>query len=231
VAQPALIFDLDDTLYPELEYVHSGFRAVAESFAPRLGLSAEVMRQELEHVSSLGPATGVFDRWLEGSGFSPAGLLEPMIGIFRSHVPRLHLFCDARWALDNLAVGFRLALLTDGRPLSQRYKLAALGIEAAFQAILVTDEIDISCRKPSPRGFQLLLEQLNVAPSSALYVGDNPLKDFRGAKQLGMATVRVRRPCGIHREAEAPGPDYAPDAEVTSLLELPGLFPDLVPPP
>ena len=30
--------DLDDTLYPELSYVHSGFRAVAQELARRWGV-------------------------------------------------------------------------------------------------------------------------------------------------------------------------------------------------
>jgi putative hydrolase of the HAD superfamily len=33
----AIIFDIDDTLYPERDYVLSGYRAVADAFAGRLG--------------------------------------------------------------------------------------------------------------------------------------------------------------------------------------------------
>ena len=223
--RPALIFDLDDTLYPEAEYIRSGFRAVAEDLETRLGLSADATFAELEHLFWQEPAAGVFDRWLENRGLTSAELLDLMIQTYRLNQPPLRLFCDARWALDRYRTGFRLALLTDGRSLSQRHKIKALGIESAFEAVVVTDELSIASRKPSTRGFEWLLEQLGTIPRTALYVGDNPLKDFFGAKRLGMATVRVRRRCGIHRQAEAPGPDYAPDAEISSLFELPEVLP------
>ena len=38
IEQSILVFDLDDTLYPELSYVHSGFRAVAAFLGPVLGV-------------------------------------------------------------------------------------------------------------------------------------------------------------------------------------------------
>ena len=54
------------------------------------------------------------------------------------------------------AADYGLALLTDGRSESQRYKIEALGIAGAFQEILVTDEMGLPWRKPSlaaPSGF------------------------------------------------------------------------------
>lgn len=227
MAAGVLIFDLDDTLYPEMEYIRSAFRAVAEEFAPRLGLTTEAVESELNGLFAADPASSVFDRWLASRSLS-AELVTSMVEVFRANEPELHLFCDSKWTLDALS-GHRLALLTDGRPSSQRYKLQALGIESAFEQILVTDEIDISCRKPSPVGFQVLLERLEVEPGLAVYVGDNPLKDFRGARQVGIGTIRVRRPCGRYSSLEPPNDDCAPDAEISTLFELPGLVSGLFP--
>lgn len=227
MAAGVLIFDLDDTLYPEMEYIRSAFRAVAEEFAPRLGLATDEVERELNGAFASDPNSSVFDRWLASRDLS-VELVPLMVEVFRASEPELHLFCDSKWTLDRLG-GSRLALLTDGRSSSQRYKLQTLGIESAFEQILVTDEIDISCRKPSPRGFQVLLERLEVDPQLAAYVGDNPLKDFRGARQLGMGTVRVRRSCGRYSSLEPVNEDYAPDAEISTLFELPDLVSGLFP--
>jgi putative hydrolase of the HAD superfamily len=220
----ALIFDLDDTLYPEMEYVRSGFRAVASGFSAAFGLATEEMYGGLERTFSSGPPLNVFDRWLGEQGLSGDEFLESMIEVFRNHKPSLHLFSDAKWALDNTSADYHLALLTDGRSTSQRYKIEALGIERFFQAIVVTDELGIASRKPDSRGFEVIVAELGVAPARSVYVGDNPAKDFLGARRVGMSTIRVRRLCGRHREVEPPSRDYAPDAEITTLFELPDVL-------
>ena len=95
-----------------------------------------------------------------------------------------------------------------------------MGIADVFQEILVTDEMGLSWRKPSPRGFELLLHRLGCGPEEAVYVADNPAKDFIAPSLLGMGSVRVRRPCGRYGGFEAPGPEAAPGAEIGSLFEL-----------
>jgi putative hydrolase of the HAD superfamily len=179
------------------------------------------MREELDRVFETGSWMDVFDRWLGLRGCPPDEYVGPMVEVFRSHSPDLHLFADARWALSHLRLDFRLGLLTDGRPQSQRSKIKALGIEDSFEAIVVTDEISIAHRKPNPAAFELLMGRMGVASGHTLYVGDNPLKDFFGAKMLGMKTVRIRRPCGRHRNVEAPTPEHAPHTEIATLFELP----------
>jgi putative hydrolase of the HAD superfamily len=74
--------------------------------------------------------------------------------------------------------------------------------------------------KPSKKPFERVLSTLGVAGGDAAYIGDNPLKDFAGARQLGMKTVRVRRPGGEHSHEEPPEPDYAADIEVAQLTEI-----------
>ena len=59
---PVLVFDLDDTLYPELSYVHSGFRAVAAFLSPLLEVPAETLAAGMiaeEAAQGRGPAGGM----------------------------------------------------------------------------------------------------------------------------------------------------------------------------
>ena len=230
MALSVLIFDLDDTLYPELDYILGGFRAAASVVEEHWGRPAKETYRELEQIFLSAPDAAVFDQWLErrGRGGAEGEVRDLMLSAYRGHRPELRLFADATWALDTLGAEYRLALLTDGRSESQRYKIEALGIEDTFQQILVTDELGLSWRKPSPRGFELLLARLGgCRPEDAAYIADNPAKDFLAPNLLGMRSVRVRRPCGRHRDLEALTPDAEAPAETTSLFELPALLPGL----
>jgi putative hydrolase of the HAD superfamily len=123
-----------------------------------------------------------------------------------------------RLRADGSAVG----LLSDGDPAVQGRKLDALGLWEAFDAIVVTGELGPDAGKPSPRGFEEVLRRLGDAPpGEAVYVSDNPAKDFVGARRAGMRSIRVRRPGGIYAALEPETPEHAPDAEVSGLDELP----------
>ena len=230
MALSVLIFDLDDTLYPELDYILGGFRAAASAAEERWGCPAEKTFRELEQIFLSAPDAAVFDKWLERRGEAGARgeVRDLMLSAYRAHRPELRLFADAAWALDMLGAEYRLALLTDGRSESQRYKIGALGLQDTFREVLVTDELGLSWRKPSPQGFELLLARFGgCRPEDALYVADNPAKDFLAPNLLGMPSVRVRRPWGRHRALEAVTPEGAAQAEIASLLELPALLPGL----
>ena len=60
----AIIFDLDDTLYLELEYVRSGFRAVATSLSENLNVNAQAVEAEFNRLYHAGFKTDTFNRWL-----------------------------------------------------------------------------------------------------------------------------------------------------------------------
>ena len=60
-----VLFDLDDTLYAERDYVFSGFEAVARWAEPRLGLPAKESSAELRRLFDCGVRGNTFNRWLE----------------------------------------------------------------------------------------------------------------------------------------------------------------------
>src|SRR5262249_51308558 len=128
------------------------------------------------------------------------------------------LYPDAERALRRLE-GTLVGVLTDGMAAVQRRKLRALGLDRRVPCIVVSDDYGLDCWKPSPVPYRAALEQLGVAAGQAVYVGDNPAKDFIGARALGIATVRVRRPVGDHSGTVL---DAAHEADVTiaSLDEL-----------
>jgi putative hydrolase of the HAD superfamily len=220
LAPPLLVFDLDDTLYPERDYVRSGFRAVADALEDRFGYPAAATCRELDSLFADG-STKVFDRWLKDHGVKTAGALEFMISRYRMHRPHIRPFADGVWALAAFGHSHLLALLSDGRGATQRAKIDSLGIAGYFGRIVITGEYEASYAKPGVAGFVLLLHDLGLSAEDAVYVADNPAKDFLGPRSLGMATIRVRRPCGLYSALEPAGAEYAPDVQIDSLFSLP----------
>jgi putative hydrolase of the HAD superfamily len=118
------------------------------------------------------------------------------------------------------ARGHLLALLSDGWAEVQRRKLAALGLGRFFDKVVLTDELSREAWKPSPLGFEHILVELGVTGEAAMYVSDNPHKDFAGPHRLGMRTVRIIRPGTEHVESLAPALLHQPQRMIRALHEL-----------
>jgi putative hydrolase of the HAD superfamily len=213
----AIVFDLDDTLYPERDYVFSGFRAVATWAEEHLGIPAVQGFIELRRLFEDGVRGDTFDRWLESHGFQPDEWVPRMVQVYREHYPYIAPYPEVPALLQRLRPRYRLGLVTDGYAEVQKRKLTALGLTSCFDALVFSDEWGRQAWKPNSRPFEIALERLEVTGSEAVYVADNPVKDFLGARQVGMWTVRVRRPDGLYSHLEPTWAQYAPDIEIESL--------------
>ena len=200
----AAVFDLDDTLYPERQYVLSGYRAVAEH------LRASLKRTERFE-------DWLWDRFLRGlcrDAFQAAsehfrlgldaGGVERLVRVYREHRPRIQPYPSAAEFLGRLHGRFRLGLLTDGFLPAQRLKLQALALERFFDAVVFTEEMGRECWKPSAAGFERVRQLLDVPHDTCAYVGDNPSKDFVAPNALGWRTIRWVHPGQVHADKPAP---------------------------
>ena len=176
----AVVFDLDDTLYSEKEYVKSGFAAASPEHADELW----------EAFLSGKPA---FDTVL------PDGREEALLR-YRTHTPDIHLYEGVREMLLRLRrSGKKLGIITDGRPEGQRAKLDALALPPLFDCIIITDELGgAEFRKPCDKAFIKMQETLQVPFAEMLYVGDNPKKDFIAPEKLGMQWLYFRNREGLY---------------------------------
>ena len=132
---------------------------------------------------------------------------------------RQRLLPGARELLVMLASDYRLALLTNGAPDLQREKIAASGLEPFFSAIAVSGEHGIG--KPRKEIFQRLLDELEVAPTEALMVGNSLERDIAGAENAGIRSVWIRVP-GSEEHAEV-----VPHHTITALGEIPAILEQL----
>ena len=110
-------------------------------------------------------------------------------------------------------------MITEGFRAVQETKLRALGLAEAFEVVVIGGEEAREGWKPSRAPFDVWLSRMKVRAEEACYIGDNPAKDFRGAREVGMRTMRVRRAEGLHAQEEPPTPGDGPDVEVHDLGE------------
>ena len=217
----AIIFDLDDTLYPEREYVYSGFQAVAAWANAHLGIPQDEALKELWHLFCEGKRGNIFDQWLSSRAIKPEPWIPQMVKAYREHQPRIKPYPEALDLLSRLRKSYKLGLLTDGHGFVQKIKLEALGLASYFDAVVFSDDLGKQSWKPSTTPFKVILEQLGTAGFESVYIADNPLKDFLGARLVGMWTIRIRHSEGLYSQLIPPSSEYAPHEEISSLNEIP----------
>jgi putative hydrolase of the HAD superfamily len=211
----AIVFDVDDTLYLERDYVRSGFEAVSrhvESHYRIPGL-AEVAWRLFEE----GHRGHIFDEALALATHDP-GLVpvEELVEVYRGHDPAIELLPDARATLDELEErDVRIGVITDGPGASQHAKVAALGIRRRASIVVVTADLGPGRGKPHEAAFRMVEDALGLRGGELAYVADNPAKDFIAPRRRGWRTIRIRRDAGLHHSV-ASGPDVDVEAEELS---------------
>ncbi len=220
-----VVFDLDDTLYDEIDYCRSGFWAVAGFLAEQPKRPpAERIFDCLWEQFTAGNRKTTFNCALEkiGIGYDEQ-LIAELVKTYRSHTPDITLPDDSRELIEKLHGLYKLALLTDGFLPAQQLKVQALGIEKHFDCIVYTEQLGREFWKPSPVGFEKIMQELNAGPQQIVYIADNPQKDFIAPNKLGFMTVQINRPGRIHT-CSAKEPDRAAHYVIQKITQLPELF-------
>ena len=197
-----LVFDLDDTLYPEISYVHSGFRAVAAFLSPVLSVSAETLAAGMIAEEAAQGRGQVFDNVLRQHGRWSKALVAACLRTYRQHQPKLTLYPDAERCLRRFAA-WPLYIVTDGHKEVQARKVVALDLAGRVRHAYLTNRYGRHRAKPDPHVFELICRREGVMPEDVTYVGDNVRKDFVGIKPLGFNTVRILRGNYAHLKADA----------------------------
>ncbi|MFA9231991.1 MAG: HAD family hydrolase [Microgenomates group bacterium] len=210
------IFDLDDTLYSEREYVQSALSFVGtltdELFA------TDRSAQTLQSLWEAGDTDAIGTLWQRESLPQPAK--ESILAAMRAHRPQIKLRSGASELLNVLRKnGTGFSVMTDGRSITQRAKLAALGCLDA-RTILISQES--GWQKPDPRCYQYF--ETKFQNREFIYIGDNLSKDFVTANKHGWTTVMLADDgTHIHRQESSVTEEYRADFVVKNLSELMGI--------
>lgn len=222
----AVIFDLDDTLISEKDYIKSGYRAVAKSVSEALGEQEEKLYQSLIDLFNESPKN-VFNRLydMHGITYTKQAIME-LVELYRNHKPDVRFFDDVMPCLLGLKEkGLKLGIITDGYSNAQQQKLEAVQAFELFDELVITDKIGREYWKPHPRAFEMLKEHFQVGFDEMVYIGDNPEKDFYIAHTYPITTIRIQRD-GVYKDRS-----YLEDVKehytIQSLDELDGVLAEI----
>lgn len=199
------IFDLDDTLVPEIDYLQSAYKEIA------LSLADEQLFDRMFNWYQEGQ--DVFNLVAKLYSISKEDLLQK----YRCHYPVIQLTHGALEVLQEVKrKGHLLGLITDGRSITQRNKLKALGIENYFDKIIISEEFGST--KPSKRNFEVFE---NASIADYFYIGDNVTKDFLTPNVLGWNSIcLLDQGKNIHKQDFSVSEEFLPQYKITSLIEL-----------
>jgi putative hydrolase of the HAD superfamily len=188
-----LILDLDDTLYPRERYIRSGFAAVAKYLERRWGVPAGGAFTALSKAFSGGHAGREFQAMCQKYEL-PREEVAGMLSVFRSHKPNLWLPYETGQALQRLrADGWRMVILTNGLPSVQAAKVDALALATMVDHVIYAETVSRK-GKPDAATFLAALNRLDLSADRVVAVGDDPVRDIKGARALNLRTIRMARP-------------------------------------
>lgn len=214
----AYVFDLDDTLYCEHDYVRSGFWAVAHVLAELASSDVKYIYDMLVHEWKMNGRGKVFDTVCERLCIQAN--IPSLVCTYRYHKPSISLYQDAKKLLFHLRqLNKKIGIITDGHSMMQWMKIRALQLERLVDCIVVTGDLGDEHWKPSETPYRKMAECLHVSFHECMYIGDNPHKDFITAKKLGMKTVRIVREIGDHMQTKLSS-SYEAEQTIFSLEEL-----------
>lgn len=215
----AVVFDLDDTLISEKEYIKSSFVHVSQIIKRDFLIESDVISDIMYEFSI--DSKKVFNRVLKKLGLNDdINYIKKLVYEYRNHIPNIRLYDDAEYTLSLLKKsGFKLGIITDGYKEVQKNKIEVLNIKSIFDSIIITDEIGREYWKPHKLPYIKSSDELGVKFEEMVYVGDNVNKDFVTANSLGILTIQVQRENGVYCNVKSK-PQYDAKIKVNSLEEL-----------
>ncbi|NJB35358.1 HAD family hydrolase [Croceivirga sp. JEA036] len=174
-----IVFDLDDTLYNELDFLRSAYKEISK----KINLN-DWKKIYATMFSKYRLGENVF-HYLEENYKFPK---EKSLALYRNHLPEIVPFAGVMEAFKSIQkLNGKIALITDGRSTTQRNKLLQLKITDFFSSIVISQEIGTT--KPNLDNFRKIMQDLPA--SKYVYVGDNIKKDFIAPNLLNWCTIMI----------------------------------------
>lgn len=208
--QQVVIFDLDDTLYKEIDFLKSAYREISKVVG---------------HPEAF---DFMLDSYLYGDNAFKSVIdkyhlkftIDQLLDIYRNHKPDITLDISIVATLDELkSRGWTMGLMTDGRSVTQRNKIDALGLSEWIEpnCILISEEFGYG--KPDEHCYQYFIERYPNA--KFCYVGDNLNKDFVTANKFGWQTICLLDDGrNVFSQQIVIPKDYLPQQTIKELPEL-----------
>ncbi len=172
--QKTIVFDLDDTLVKEVEYLKSAFRQIAKHCD---ALDDDLFAEMFQKYQSKDDVFGMLIKRYDVAK-------DELKSMYRNHFPDFGENKSLEILKKIKEQGHNIGLVTDGFSVTQRNKIQALGIEEILDLIVVSEEF--GSEKPSVANFEVFHR---FGTSEYFYISDNLAKDFIAPNALGWTTV------------------------------------------
>ncbi|MEZ9511775.1 HAD family hydrolase [Vibrio breoganii] len=181
LSDTTVVFDLDDTLYQEVDYQTSGYNSIIELCNSLYGINVDATVNQ-----AIKAKADVLEAITKELGL-PNSVKESLLWQYRLHSPQISLLESIKVKLDFIKKNAKhVAILTDGREFSQRQKLAGLGL--TNWPVFISESWGET--KPGEKRFKHIMQAMPA--KNFVYIGDNIKKDFITPNKLGWLTVGVR---------------------------------------
>lgn len=217
-----VVFDIDDTLFREFDFVESSFNIIAKAIANTGLLTAMQVNKILHDAASISEGFDTLEAVLAQFNRDNYFTAKWMVNMYRTHMPSISLRVGAKQLLDKLQKKkINIAIITDGRIVTQENKIKALGLHRWVSPENVIISEAIGADKTTAFPF-LALAQLFPHEKSFVYVADNPSKDFYWPNMLGWESVQILNPTGygVHQHRGRLAAGYAPKHKVHTLAQI-----------
>jgi putative hydrolase of the HAD superfamily len=182
-----IVFDLDDTLYDEIDFVKSGFKEISQYLDNHTYYDFMI-----DDFYKNGSGT-VFDNLIDEFNLNIP--LQKLIEIYRFHQPKIALVEDSIELLEFTRT-FKTTLISDGYYIMQQNKFKSLGLDKYIDHPIFTDFYHT--KKPELKPFEIVMKYYKEE-KEFIYVSDNPKKDFIAPNKLGWKSIRYKNPVGIYK--------------------------------
>lgn len=212
-----IVFDLDDTLYNELDYLISAYEEISKYLSAKLKytISKKEIFDEMYSLYKL--KRNAFVEILEKYKIQDI-TSDDLLSWYRNHIPKIELDKTVENLLNDLkGKGFRLGIITDGRSVQQRNKIISLNVEKYFEHIIISEEF--GTEKPNIKNFDFF-EKL-YPNCKYIYIGDNIKKDFIAGNKLGWTTIcLLDNGRNIHKQRFNFEKEFLPNYRISNLNEI-----------
>lgn len=187
----AFVFDLDNTLYPEKDYLYQVYYMVGQFIEYQETFDHQLITKYLINEFETKGRAHVFDKLIEQFNLKKE-YVDNCIRLLRTaRLPlKLLLFKEAEWMLNELVEHKKqIFILTNGTTDQQYNKITQIEWNGLQKHIKCYYANEIA-PKPAPDGLLKIMEDHSLSPEDLVFIGDADI-DENCAKAAGVEFVYI----------------------------------------